>query len=61
MSTEVSFAKSFLGLLSSRPVQLPEDFMDDPKSYAARTPVRLDAPSQAPRTKTKLTPLRPDP
>ncbi|XXG97650.1 rRNA (cytosine-C5-)-methyltransferase nop2 [Hypoxylon texense] len=34
--TEVSFAKSFLAALDSRPLKLSPDHVEDPKSYAAR-------------------------
>ncbi|KAI1388375.1 cell-cycle control medial ring component-domain-containing protein [Hypoxylon trugodes] len=34
--TEVTFAKSFLSVLDSRPVKLSPDHVEDPKSYAAR-------------------------
>ncbi|KAI2473344.1 cell-cycle control medial ring component-domain-containing protein [Annulohypoxylon bovei var. microspora] len=34
--TEVSFAKSFLTALDSRPIKLSPDHVEDPKSYPAR-------------------------
>ncbi|KAI0831556.1 cell-cycle control medial ring component-domain-containing protein [Hypoxylon sp. FL0890] len=34
--TEVSFARSFLAALDSRPVKLSPDHVEDPKTYAAR-------------------------
>ncbi|KAI1780546.1 cell-cycle control medial ring component-domain-containing protein [Hypoxylon cercidicola] len=34
--TEVSFAKSFLAALDSRPLKLSPDHVEDPKSYPAR-------------------------
>lgn len=41
--TEVSFAKSFLSALDSRPQKLSPDHVEDPKSYPARPPVRLSS------------------
>lgn len=38
--TEVTFAKSFLTALDSRPQKLSADHVEDPKSYPARPPVR---------------------
>lgn len=37
--TEVSFAKSFLTALDSKPAKLPADYVEDPRNYPARTPV----------------------
>lgn len=37
--TEVSFAKTFLGLLDSRPQKLSADHVEDAKNYPARPPV----------------------
>ncbi|KAI0850119.1 cell-cycle control medial ring component-domain-containing protein [Daldinia vernicosa] len=34
--TEVSFARSFLAVLETRPIKLSADHVEDPKSYAAR-------------------------
>ncbi|KAI2617492.1 cell-cycle control medial ring component-domain-containing protein [Hypoxylon sp. NC1633] len=39
--TEVSFAKSFLSALDSRPVKLSAEHVEDPKTYAARSPYTL--------------------
>jgi ubiquitin-like protein 4 len=39
--TEVTFAKSFLAALDSRPQKLSADHVEDPKSYPARPPVGI--------------------
>ncbi|KAL7624415.1 hypothetical protein AAE478_005979 [Parahypoxylon ruwenzoriense] len=39
--TEVSFARSFLTALDSRPVKLSPDHVEDPKTYAARSAYTL--------------------
>ncbi|KAH9883506.1 cell-cycle control medial ring component [Xylariomycetidae sp. FL2044] len=39
--TEVSFAKNFLATLDSRPIQVPEDFVEDPRTYTTRNPYVL--------------------
>ncbi|KAJ2996288.1 hypothetical protein NUW58_g1018 [Xylaria curta] len=46
--TEVSFAKSFLAALDGRPIKLSPDHAEDPKTYQARSAVRLP-PSAQPR------------
>lgn len=37
--TEVSFAKSFLTMLDSRPIKLSGEHVEDPRSYPARSAV----------------------
>jgi hypothetical protein len=37
--TEVSFAKTFLGTLQSKPAKLSADHVEDPKTYPSRAPV----------------------
>ncbi|KAI0884769.1 cell-cycle control medial ring component-domain-containing protein [Annulohypoxylon maeteangense] len=51
--TEVSFAKSFLTALDSRPVKLSPDHVEDPKSYPARSAYILP---KMPKTMSKRTP-----
>lgn len=38
--TELSFAKSFLATLDSRPVKLQSDHVADPKTFEPKGPVR---------------------
>lgn len=42
--TEVSFAKSFLSTLNSRPTKFSADHVEDPKSYPSRSPVSPSRP-----------------
>ena len=37
--SEVSFAKTFLGVLDSRPQKFSPDHIQDPHEYPSRTPV----------------------
>jgi hypothetical protein len=39
--TELSFAKSFLSTLDSRPIKLPSDHGADPKTFEPKGPVNL--------------------
>ena len=39
---ETNFAKAFLTTLDQRPVRRSADFVEDPKNYPARAPVRTD-------------------
>ncbi|MCJ1478305.1 hypothetical protein MMC13_006982 [Lambiella insularis] len=39
--TELSFAKTFLSTLDSRPIKLPADHAFDPKTFSPKGPVRL--------------------
>lgn len=39
--TELSFAKTFLTTLDSKPTKLSEDHVEDPKNYPGRGAVRL--------------------
>lgn len=39
--TEVQFAKSFLAALDGRPIKLQADYVEDPKNYPSRPPVRF--------------------
>ncbi|KAK2749144.1 hypothetical protein FQN57_006759 [Myotisia sp. PD_48] len=46
--TELSFAKSFLSTLDSRPVKLPADHVFDPRTFAPRFPITLPRLSDPP-------------
>jgi len=39
--TELSFAKSFLSTLDSRPIKLQSDYVADPKTFEPKGPVSL--------------------
>ena len=39
--TELTFAKSFLSTLDSRPIKLPSDHAFDPKTFEPKGPVRI--------------------
>ncbi|KKY37331.1 hypothetical protein UCDDA912_g02676 [Diaporthe ampelina] len=54
--TEVTFAKSFLTALDSRPQKLSADHVEDPKSYPARPPYILP---RMPRPMSKAVSLAP--
>ncbi|KAI1381460.1 cell-cycle control medial ring component-domain-containing protein [Hypoxylon crocopeplum] len=56
--TEVSFAKSFLAALDSRPVKLSPDHVEDPKTYAARSAYVLPKMPK-PMSKRKSTAVAP--
>ncbi|KAI1210569.1 cell-cycle control medial ring component-domain-containing protein [Annulohypoxylon truncatum] len=51
--TEVSFARSFLTALDSRPIKLSPDHVEDPKSYPARSAYILP---KMPKTMSKTKP-----
>lgn len=40
MATEISFAKSFLSLLDTKPAKISPDHVEDPRTYPGSTPVR---------------------
>ncbi|KAK3343893.1 cell-cycle control medial ring component [Lasiosphaeria hispida] len=57
MATEISFAKSFLTLLDTKPSKITPDHIEDPRNYPSGTPYILPRlPSQPPLPK----PRRPD-
>ncbi|KAK0651351.1 cell-cycle control medial ring component-domain-containing protein [Cercophora newfieldiana] len=56
-ATEVSFAKSFLSLLDTKPTKITADHVEDPTNYPASTPHTLPlAPSQRPLAKRTTRP-----
>lgn len=38
-ATEISFAKSFLGLLDAKPAKITSDHVEDPRNYPGTMPV----------------------
>ncbi|KAI9853164.1 MAG: hypothetical protein M1838_000020 [Thelocarpon superellum] len=56
--TELSFAKSFLATLDSRPITLPSDHVEDARNYPARPayilPKSTTAPAPPPSKRAKL-------
>ncbi|KAK0705116.1 cell-cycle control medial ring component [Lasiosphaeris hirsuta] len=52
MATEISFAKSFLTLLDTKPAKITPDHIEDPRNYPSGTPYILPRlPSQPPLPK----------
>lgn len=43
-ATEISFAKSFLSLLDTKPSKITSDHVEDPRNYPSTTPVRSPFP-----------------
>ncbi|KAK0634536.1 cell-cycle control medial ring component [Bombardia bombarda] len=51
MATEVSFARTFLAILDTKPQKITADHVEDPRNYPAATPVLHPPPPPRPMSK----------